>query len=51
MQDKDNCYTKIYCCFHEGGKEAIEILKESFRDYLKNTENKRKTLEDNAKES
>lgn len=51
MQDKGKCYNKIYCCFDEDGKEAIEILKESFIDYLKNKENKRETLEDNAEES
>ena len=51
MQDKDRCYNKIYCCFDQEGKKAIEILEQSFIDYLKNTENKKETLEYNAEES
>lgn len=51
MQGKEKCYNKIYCCFNEEGKDTIEILKEAFIDYLKNTENKAKTLEKNMKES
>ena len=51
MQDKDKCYNKIYCCFDEEGKDSMEILKESFIDYLKNAENKRKNLENNIEES
>ena len=51
MQGKEKCYNKIYCCFNEDGKDTIEILKEAFIDYLKNTENKAKTLEKNINES
>lgn len=51
MQEKGKCYNKIYCCFDEDGKDTIEILKESFIDYLKNAENKRETLEKNVDES
>ena len=51
LQGKEKCYNKIYCCFNEDGKDTIEILKEAFIDYLKNTENKAKTLEKNIKES
>lgn len=51
MQDKGKCYNKIYCCFNEDGKDIIEILKEAFIDYLKNAENKAKTLEKNINES
>lgn len=51
MQGKGKCYNKIYCCFNEGGKDTIEILKEAFIDYLKNTENNEKTLEKNMTES
>ena len=51
LQGKEKCYNKIYCCFNEDGKDTIEILKEAFIDYLKNAENKTKTLEKNMKES
>ena len=51
LQGKEKCYNKIYCCFNEDGKDTIEILKEAFIDYLKNTENKAKTLEKNMKEN
>ena len=51
LQGKEKCYNKIYCCFNEDEKDTIEILKEAFIDYLKNAENKTKTLEKNMKES
>lgn len=44
MQDKGKCYNKIYCYFDDNGKDSIEILKESFIDFLKSEENKEKGL-------
>ncbi len=51
MQNKDKCYNKIYCSFEENGKDTIDILKECFIDYIKNTENKVKTLDKNCQGS
>lgn len=49
MQEK--CYNKIYCCFDEDGKDRIDLLKESFIDYLKSSENNIKVLEKSVEES
>ena len=51
MQDKGKCYNKIYCCFDDNGRDTIEILKESFLDYLKDEENRGKRLKKNIEQS